>query len=120
MNKKNSNNNYLLDLFAKRLKEVRTNLDLTATDMATNCDMTYAAYSRFERAEGGSLENFLRLCNFISDQDYNLAWLIKEDNTSENAKNEDMFFFSFDRSKSLKKLEKIKNIIKEVEDELNI
>ncbi|WP_157578300.1 helix-turn-helix domain-containing protein, partial [Tenacibaculum ovolyticum] len=95
-----SEKNYLLELFSKRLKDVRTELKFNYSEMATHCGLLYAAYSRLERGDGGSVENVFKVCNYLASLDYNINYFIKEDNSSENIKNEEMFFLSFDRNKA--------------------
>lgn len=111
-------NTYLISLLAKRLEEIRTQQDLSLTEFAKACNVDYAAYSRLERGDGCSLVNLLQILNHLCDEEYNLNWLIKEDNFSEDMKENDMFFLSFDRKSVLKQLTAVEETIGEVKDKL--
>lgn len=110
--------NYHLEIVGKRLLHIRSELNLNKSKMATQCGLDLVAYRRLENGEGCSADNLLTLMNELTKLKYNINWLVTNDNTAISRKDEEMFFFAFDREKAVSDLKDMEKIIQSMKSKL--
>ena len=70
----------LSESVGKRLMDIRNERDLSQGQLATACGLTQNIISRMENGSS-TYDNFLVVCNYWLSKDYNLNYIIAEDNS---------------------------------------
>jgi len=81
-----SDSKVLSEAVGKRLMDIRNEHDMSQGQLARTCGLTQNIISRMENGNS-TYDNFLVVCNFWLTKDYNLNYLLAENNSNFYEKN---------------------------------
>lgn len=105
--KDNPDKNFYFKIVAERLVTIRNELGLNQEKLAKQLNVTQIAISRLENGLGSAPEMFVKILQYYDSKDYNLEWIIREDNSSILKKKDIIFSFDFDRQQIKSEVKKV-------------
>ncbi|WP_411029870.1 helix-turn-helix domain-containing protein [Spongiimicrobium sp. 3-5] len=93
MSKKENNSHF--HLVGKRIFHIRKEMKLSQEQFSRKANLNKGVLHRIEHGTGGTIDNFLKIMVFLQENQYNIKWLIYQNNDSEFMTDDDLRLYTF-------------------------